>query len=76
MPTVTDKPTDPLDLASEQEEFFRAEALRLQALNNVDETHPDFDGRRCIDCDDDIPDGRLRLNKIRCIICQEIKERR
>lgn len=40
------------------------------------ETHPDFDGETCIDCGDDIPEGRLALGKIRCVHCQELLEKR
>jgi RNA polymerase-binding transcription factor DksA len=73
---VTDKFTDPIDIACEQEDFFRQEAIRRQALASAQEYDPEFDGVHCIACDDDIPDGRLLLGKIRCITCQEIKERR
>lgn len=35
-----------------------------------------FDGSHCVDCDEDIPPGRLQLGKFRCIWCQETKERK
>jgi RNA polymerase-binding transcription factor DksA len=49
--------------------------LRIHREKNKPETHPDFDGKNCIDCDSEIQDGRLKLGKIRCIFCQQKKER-
>ena len=42
------------------------------------ESDPNFDGRHCVeeDCGDAIPEGRLALGKIRCITCQQAKEKR
>lgn len=39
------------------------------------ETHPDFDGKHCLECDEDIPAERLAMGKIRCVRCQGIRER-
>jgi RNA polymerase-binding transcription factor DksA len=53
-------------------------AVRARALN-APETHPDFDGANCIDCDEAIPPARLALHRIRCVDCQshlEIDSRR
>ena len=30
----------------------------------------------CVDCGDDIPPARLELARIRCVICQSIKEKK
>lgn len=38
--------------------------------------YPEFDGETCIGCGDDIPEGRLALGKVRCVICQTIRERK
>lgn len=43
---------------------------------NGDLIYPEFDGTACIACGDDIPEGRLALGKVRCVICQTIKERK
>lgn len=43
---------------------------------NGEPMFPDFDGTCCIGCGDEIPEGRLALGKVRCLICQQIKERR
>lgn len=40
------------------------------------ETHPDFDGEHCLDCDIEIPESRLKLGKIRCVDCQQLLEDR
>ncbi len=40
------------------------------------ESHPDFDGEHCIDCDKEIPEARLAMGRIRCVYCQEILENR
>jgi hypothetical protein len=40
------------------------------------ESHPNFDGQHCIDCDGEIPAGRLALGRIRCVYCQESRERK
>lgn len=43
---------------------------------NIGETHPDFDGKHCIDCTEVIPARRLAMGgKIRCVACQEYHER-
>lgn len=41
---------------------------------------PDADGNfthvDCIECGDELPTARLNLGRVRCVACQEIKERR
>lgn len=64
-----------LELAAEYELAQRDEARRRVAKLSAPEHHPDFDGLHCIECDDDIPDGRLALGKIRCVYCQQLKEK-
>lgn len=41
---------------------------------NLPESHPDFDGKHCIDCDGEIPAKRLELHRIRCVDCQSMLE--
>ena len=38
------------------------------------QTHPDFDGVHCVDCDVEIPAERLAWGRVRCTACQEIIE--
>jgi hypothetical protein len=39
------------------------------------ETHPDFDGVHCVECDDALPAARLALGRVRCVVCQSAIER-
>ncbi len=38
------------------------------------ESHPDFDGKHCIDCDSLLPKQRLQAGRIRCTDCQSLLE--
>lgn len=38
------------------------------------ETHPDFDGKHCVDCDNEIPKARLAMGRVRCVHCQGFLE--
>ena len=65
---------DPLDQASDIELAFREQAIR-ETQSRLIETHPDFDGKRCVDGGEIIPVARLRMGKIRCVHCQSVRER-
>lgn len=67
---------DEAEIASAFEMSFTAQKLKEFQEKNKPETHPDFDGKHCIDCDGEIIKERLALNKIRCVTCQEIIEKR
>lgn len=72
---MSDHSADPFDTASEREDQFREDAIqRVRSL--LAETDPDFDGKNCMECGLVIPVARLRLQKIRCVNCQEAIERR
>ena len=63
--------SDPLDIASEQEQIDRDAALQaIRDLANTPEAHPDFDGETCVSCGDNIPPARLAMGRVRCVICQ------
>lgn len=66
---------DPLDLASDLETDFRERAIKATQSKLV-ETDPDFDGKHCVDGGERIPVERLRMGKIRCVACQEVREQR
>lgn len=56
------------------------EAENLRCLKEVQarlqpETDPDFDGKHCVECWDLIPKARLEQGRIRCVKCQDAKER-
>lgn len=67
---------DPVDEAAELAASIADGAIAAARRANAPESHPDFDGESCIDCGDTIPDGRLKLGKIRCIHCQQVLEHR
>lgn len=53
-----------------------AEITRRIKEMNRPQTHPDFDGIHCIDCDISIPPRRLEiLGCIRCVDCQDYFEK-
>ena len=73
---MTDRHADPIDAAAEYTADMNNRALAEFRRRNVPETHPDFDGKTCIDCADDIPAVRLELGRIRCVSCQGVLERK
>ena len=64
------------DIASALEFDFIASALEKHKAKTTPEKHPDFNGKNCIDCGDEIPEERLKMGKIRCVYCQEILEKK
>jgi len=52
------------------------DAIRAVRQKVAPETHPDFDGRHCVDCGDAIPKVRLENGRVRCVTCQEILEKK
>ena len=68
---------DAADIAGETLEACQADAERRARGRSAPEQHPDFDGENCVeeDCGVAIPPARLALGKVRCIECQERKER-
>lgn len=67
---------DPVDRANDVVEVCTAEAERRARGKSAPETHPEFNGTDCVDCEDQIPVARLVLGKVRCVECQEELERR
>lgn len=66
---------DDADIASAVERGLIAQALANHRQKIAPETHPDFDGEHCVDCDISIPEGRLKLGKVRCVDCQSDLEK-
>lgn len=64
------------DMASAYQMRENAMALERAKAAMAPETHPDFDGECCVDCGDDIPQARLAMGKVRCVICQGKLERK
>lgn len=44
-----------------------------EQVQNEDGTWPHAE---CVDCDSEIPEARLALGRVRCVVCQEVLERR
>lgn len=65
-----------LELAEELENAQRDRAISRVSALAAPETHPDFDGTHCVRCEDQIPPGRLKLGKVRCVNCQQHLEKR
>ncbi|MHB8388016.1 MAG: TraR/DksA C4-type zinc finger protein [Acidobacteriaceae bacterium] len=61
---------DPVDIANETVEVFLAASVHRAVGKSAPESHPDFDGVRCVECDEKIPALRLALGKVRCVDCQ------
>lgn len=58
------------ELAAKAEQEQREIAARAVAEMNRPQAHPDFDGTHCVNCEDDIPHGRLAMGKVYCTACQ------
>ena len=67
---------DHADVAQGTIETCTAEAERRARGKSTPEVDPEFDGEHCVVCFDEIPFGRLRLGKVRCVFCQGLLERR
>lgn len=71
---------DVIDSACEQEQMTTAVLVALQRsklkYEQARDKHGNWPITECVDCGDDIPEGRLEMGKIRCVHCQEAKEKR
>lgn len=63
------------DIASALEMGFVAHALERHKEKLAPESHPDFDGEHCVDCDIVLPVLRLEMGKVRCVDCQTLLEK-
>lgn len=66
---------DNLDRASELEEIQRQAAIQA-TQRRLSTVPPDFDGLNCVDCEEEIEEGRLAIGKYTCFHCQTKRERR
>ena len=67
---------DNLDIAAELQQLLNDAGIERVRRLAAPETHPDFDGKHCIECEEPIVEARLKLFKLRCILCQTRKEKR
>lgn len=66
---------DLMDDVQAYNEFYDRLAFNAQKARSAPESHPDFDGLHCLDCEAEVPAARLALGRIRCVDCQQHKER-
>lgn len=70
---------DLADIASETIEACMADAERRARGKSAPEIQPGFDewdGEHCLECEDEIPEARKRQQRVRCVMCQSLLERR
>ena len=67
---------DENDRASALEAAFNENAIQVVRQKAAPETHPDFDGKHCVECGEGIPQVRLTNGRVRCVVCQNILEKR
>ena len=68
--------SDESDRATRIEQMFTEDAVADARRLAAPETHPDFDGKHCVNCDAKIPAARLALAKVRCVDCQSQVEQK
>jgi RNA polymerase-binding transcription factor DksA len=68
--------TELMDQAQEEQERSNRAALERIQSKAAPETHPDFDGKHCVECPTIIPIARRNLGKVRCVHCQTALEKR
>lgn len=87
-PEDNDRCTDPVDEGCKTETRMREASVAVIRHRAKPEQEPTvIEGEEgeailvwsiteCVDCDDDIPAARLALGKIRCVACQDSKEKK
>jgi hypothetical protein len=74
---------DVIDDAGEYNQVYQDAAFKTAGFNFEEgkvspalaaQTHPDFDGAHCVDCDVVIPAQRLAWGRVRCTECEATRE--
>lgn len=63
---------DELDRASSIEHSIKEEAIKKALIKEKVPEH--FDGTNCADCDNEIPEARIKTGAFRCMYCQTALE--
>ena len=66
-----DEVFDETDYAQHLQLMEQADIARRAREMNRPQTHPNFDGKHCLECDIEMPPARLQAGRIRCVDCQE-----
>lgn len=75
-PAEIERFSDPLDEANQLAANLTESAIASVRQANAPETHPDFDGKTCVECGEDMPELRLKMQRVRCASCQTELEHR
>lgn len=67
---------DIIDEASDVEQAHKDQAIFNAVSKIKPQTHPDFDGKNCLDCAEPLVEFRLTIGRIRCVDCQTLIENR
>lgn len=67
---------DFIDDAQAVNELHHDVSLRNARAKSLPETHPDFDGKSCVECGDLLHSVRLAMGRVYCAPCQTEIERR
>jgi RNA polymerase-binding transcription factor DksA len=71
---------DPMDTAQRVERMQREQQIKQQLAKYKPEQEKNPDGSwpvtECVDCEDDLPQERMEMGRIRCVVCQSKLERR
>lgn len=62
---------DEAEVASALESSLLSKALLEHKQKMAPQTHPNFDGLHCVDCEVPIHKDRLKMGRVRCTACQE-----
>lgn len=71
-----DNHSDNLDQAAFIQDIINNTGVAKAALQVAPQTHPDFDGKNCVNCEDSLPKVRLTMGRIRCVACQTLLEKK
>lgn len=72
---MSERYTELIDAAQQQQQENEARALANVRAKLEPQSHPDFDGLHCVDGGEVIPLARLQMGRVRCVTCQEVKDR-
>lgn len=65
-----------LEMAEKMVDQERESSMAAVRRSLAAEYHEDFDGETCMDCANPVGLERLKMNKIRCVHCQTIREQK
>lgn len=65
-----------LEMAEKMVDQERESSMAAVRRSLAAEYHEDFDGETCMDCPNPVGVERLKMNKIRCVHCQTIREQK